>query len=100
MKKIKFSKEFIDQFKVEFSNDKDGNVEISLDADFVVYLNHLNSFAATTFKKNKDNRNQDEVLPVKDLLIDQIEYLDFINFKGNANYIEDKFGVKNDFYRS
>ena len=100
MKKIKLSKEFIDQFNVKFSNDDDGNVEISIDCDFVVYNNHHDSFCATNFDKNKDGRNNDETLVVKDLLIDQLQYVDFINFKENTNYIDDKFGVKNGIYGS
>ncbi len=96
MAKIILSKEFIKQFKAKIGSVGE-NIEIELDADFLIYLNKEQTFAACKFAKNKNGSfADDDTLVIKDLLIDQIIYADFIQKRiqpdgSEINFIEKRF---------
>lgn len=92
MKKIIFQKDFIDQFGLKIENKDNGDIEISIHADFLVYLNHKNIIAASIFTKNKKGFYQDDTLSPKDLLIDQLQYVDYIQkLDKKTSFIDFKF---------
>jgi len=86
--KIKFTKDFIKQFGVKVENIDNGNIEINVNADFMVFLNEQEVIAATNFRKED---KFDDTLPVKDLLIDQLQYVDYLQKSHGTNLIEYKF---------
>lgn len=75
MKKITLSKEFIKQFKVKLEQ-KEDSIDILIDADFLVYLNAQEVFAASNLRRDEKEIIHDDTTPLKDLLCDQIVFAD------------------------
>lgn len=91
--KIVMSKQFIEMRKVAIEQRENGDTEISIDGDFLVFLNHKNVFAVSTFGKNSKGLPCDTTVPVKDLLVDQLQYVDYLQMGDDCiNGIEKKFG--------
>jgi len=78
MKKIRFEKKFIEHFNVRIDKKENGDIEVLVDCDFMVYLNEFETMAAASFMKNKKGSPMDTTLPLKDLLVDQLQYVDYI----------------------
>lgn len=96
MKKIILSKEFIKQFKVQIRK-TDDEIELAIDADFLIYLNDKETFTASKFGQNPSGSFCDDTTPIKDLLCDQIIYSDFIQKRvqsngSEINFIDERFG--------
>lgn len=99
MKKIILSKEFCRQFKVKVEKKDKDHIEISIDADFLIYLNDKETISASKFGTNKNNNFCDDTLVLKDILLDQIIYSDFIQKSiqpdgSEINFIEERFNIK------
>ncbi|WP_438979961.1 hypothetical protein [Polynucleobacter sp.] len=96
MKKIILSKEFIKQFKVQIKK-TDDTIELAIDADFLIYLNHKDTFTASKFGVNEKGSFCDDTTVLKDLLCDQIIYADLIqkrvlNDGSEIDFITERFG--------
>lgn len=92
MKKIKLSPEFIKNWKVNIAHNRDGSIDIEIDADHIVYVNREETLAASNFRKDADGNFSDETIGIKDLILDEAMYLDYINVgEDKKNYIDSKF---------
>lgn len=86
--KIKFTKNFIEQRKVTVNNLENGDMEIDLQGDFLVFLNEKQSFAVSDFRWQD---KFDDTLPVKDLLVDQLQLVDYMQKSHGMTLIDYKF---------
>ena len=86
--KIKFTKNFIEQRKLKVSTLENGDMEIDLSGDFLVFMNHTQNFAVASFRGGD---KFDETLPLKDLLVDQLQLVDFMQKSHGVNLVEYKF---------
>lgn len=88
MQTITLESEFVKANKIEVLQHNDGGFTIVFPlADFLVYSNKHKAIAASTFAVGGD-----DTLPVKDLLIDELQYVDYMQKLDNGdNAIDRKF---------
>ena len=86
--KIKLNQDFIKQRNLKIETLENGDVEINLDGDFLVFLNEQEVFAVSTFRKED---KFDETLPIKDLLVDQLQLVDYMQKSHGINLLDYKF---------